>query len=167
MCAARRRPQASDVIEWRLLPGDGVLPFFSELGDFPKQNSIVTGDFCCLTDSSKSVSITLRSASEWLMDSNCLCSRSVVPFEDSCCLARVDTFLWSSSFNLFASTSKSSSYNYHLARFTTEIGNFVRQGRYTSTCRVDMQVYHNFQLSILSYFKQDVIKCSKLFSTFY
>ena len=27
------------------MSGDGVLPFFSELGKFPKQDSIVTGDF--------------------------------------------------------------------------------------------------------------------------
>ena len=44
---------------------------------------------------------------------------------------------------------------------------FLYRDRYPSTSRVDMQVDHIFLLSTLSYFKQDVIKCSKLFSTFW
>ena len=43
---------------------------------------------------------------------------------------------------------------------------FLYRDRYPSTSRVDMQVDHIFLLTTLSYFKQDVIKCSKLFSSF-
>ena len=43
--------------------------------------------------------------------------------------------------------------SYNLARFTIEIGNFVRQGRFTSACRVDMQVNHNFPIAYTQLFQ--------------